>query len=45
MSAMPNFSKEEIKLIDDIVDCLMTTLRVQADHELQRNKVKDLNAE
>ena len=28
---------------DDILDCLVTTLRVQADHELERNKVKDLN--
>ena len=28
---------------DDLLDCLITTLRVQADHELQRNKVKDLN--
>ena len=27
----------------DILDCLVTTLRVQADHELERNKVKDLN--
>ena len=28
---------------DDILDCLVTTLRVQADNELERNKVKDLN--
>jgi hypothetical protein len=28
---------------NDILDCLVTTLRVQADHELERNKVKDLN--
>ena len=31
------------KFYDDIVDCLMTTLQVQADHELESNKVKDLN--
>ncbi len=29
---------------DDILDCLVTTLRVQADHELERNKVKELNS-
>lgn len=27
----------------DILDCLVTTLRVQADHELNENKVKELN--
>lgn len=31
------------KYYDDLIDCLTTTLRVQADHELQRNKVKELN--
>jgi len=28
---------------NDILDCLVTTLRVQADHDLKENKVKDLN--
>ena len=28
---------------NDLLDCVLTTLRVQADHELQRNKAKDLN--
>ncbi len=28
---------------DDILDCLITTLRVQADHVLERDKVKELS--
>ena len=28
---------------NDILDCLVTTLRVQADHQLNENKAKELN--
>ena len=31
------------QIYHDLLDCLVTTLRIQADHELERNKVKELS--
>ena len=41
MSAIPDFSKAELKL----VDCQKMTLRLQADQGLERNNVKELNTD
>lgn len=32
-----------IKFYDDIVDCVVTLLQVQSDHELEKGNVKSLN--
>ena len=31
------------RFYNDLLECVLTTLRVQADHDLQRNKAKELN--
>jgi len=55
MIQIPDFNNAELKAankeqfgtgkkcFDDLIDCRVTTLQAQADHEPERNKFKDLN--
>jgi hypothetical protein len=45
MSTIPDFFSADLKTVNQtLLDCLVTTSRVQADHELEGNQVKDLDS-